>query len=267
MPRLPTHKQWRHDESRLIHLSTSDGTRSTDGSKYNINIGSNALFNKNISRLFPVHLFCPNIFPNVKAPYNVITLASGGPAIPVTVPPGQYTATGLAATINALAFPTFPWMTFTVDASGYFVLNNAHATFLTSVSLVGGIRNVIGPPNTGNTYTATALSSVTFDNLPNLGGEKLIHIKSERLGIQNMLHSRPNVSKVADIAFTVSLHDTEYGGTACYEPGDNVMSDIEFTWDQHIDVVDLQILDAELNPLSLPPNYSIDLLLKGYHQD
>lgn len=270
MPAISAHKQWKADESRLLHISTRDGHRSSDGSSYAITIGGNALYNFNISRVFPVMLICPNVFPNVKAPYNTftvsLTIAATTTAV-LTVTPGQYSASSLVAAINGQLgeFASITDLTISQQSSGLFLFTNTSGTETYTVNLtnlnigrmVGAIASVVVAP----------ASATTLSYLPNLAGERLVHIKSEKLGPSNLLHSRNGRAKVDDVAFTIPLNETPYGGTACYKPGDSQVSDVEFVWDQNISSLDIQLLDDELNPLSLPPNYAVELVLKAHQQD
>ena len=96
-----------------------------------------------------------------------------------------------------------------------------------------------------------------------------MHIRSKRLAAINMVHSKRNQSSNADVCFTVPLVNyAEYGATYCYQPGESLLADIEYVGDgSSLNRVDIQLLDDELVPLSLPENYSVEIMLKGYHAD
>jgi hypothetical protein len=254
-----------YDDSVVCHVSSKHGSRSDDGSTFVLTIGSNILYGKSVSRLTPIQIYCPNVFPNVKAVYATFTLAENAdPAVTMTVPVNQYTSATLAIALTTEVQLTFPDVSFTVDsATGKFVMSNADAAdTYTATFTLDNMGHVLG---VDGSVTAPALGSVTMPYIPNLAGERLVHIKSEKLGHSNMLSSKSGNPE--DIVFTIPLHDVQYGGMGCWQPGDHILGDQDFKWDLHIDTFSVTLLDENLDRLELPINYSLELQFKVYHAD
>lgn len=249
------------EDSVLCHVSTQHGTRSLDGASYDLTIGGNVLYGKTISRLYPVQIYCPNVFPNVKVGLNTANLGNnGGGSLPFTISTAQYSITELVQALNNLALPDITWA---VNSTGYITIENTSAVNVSNFYFTNSnLGKIVGAVEQTD---VAALTTVTLPFLPNLGGERLIHIKSEKLGHSNMLTSKGQPPE--DIVFTIPLHNVAYGGMGCWQPGDHVLGSSDFKWDVHISTLTITLLDADLNPISLPANYNVELIFKVHHND
>jgi hypothetical protein len=214
----------------------------------------------------------PNIFPNINAYRNVITV--GGNTF--TIPVGQYTAGELATTVTALlAADPIP-----------VVLSFANNRFTWTNNDVGG-RNIdassevwehlgwnwrtlqeIGP----DLYRVLVLNGappvnqVLAPHPPALFGEKLVHVACDKLSHGNMVHGADG--KLHDVLCTVPLGETVFNFTKVWEPHSEKMYRINYKYvSSHSSTLEFQILDSRLRPLPFASNHHIQLVLKLYHKE
>jgi len=250
------------DDSVLCHVSTQHGARSADGATYQVGVGSNVLYGKTISRLTPVQIYCPNIFPNVKTKYTTFSLEDdqGGGDVQLVIPAGQYSVTTLITAVNTQLGAD---VTLAVNSQGFITATNNHAVFVYTLHVTNdNLGHVVGQTVD---LVIQPLTTETMPQPPNLGGERMVHLKSEKLGHSNMLSSKSGNPE--DVVFSVPLHNVEYGGMGCWQPGDHILGDQDFKWDLHIDQFSITLLDADLEPLPLPINYNVEMVFKVYHAD
>ena len=243
-------------------------------------MGNNTNHGKNVARLTPTHALVPNVFPNVKAPYNTYCLSISPFVIDVevTVPPGFYSATDLVTVLNALNTSSgapglvFAYIPLTGVQNAFTLENTTGTAYRVGWGGLCGtfIPRYLGiPPNetilgTGvpKQVELAAAQTITFGE-PNLGGERMVHLKSEKLGHSNAMMTADQTTQ--DVMLSVPLHDTPYGGVARYTGESVEASKLEAAFDVQLDKVDLSLWDIDLNPLELPDNHHIELQFRMVH--
>jgi len=261
------------DDKTLCFVSSQHSTR-TDDSSFTANIGGNMLNAKKIVRLTPKQIFVPNIFPNIKAPYNTFTIQrNADPVVTITIAPGQYSIDGvdypnIETTINTAILATSIGADLEISYStvqSLFSFVSATGDTLTITVNKGNIGQPLGFDVVDSFQLIGAEASKTADAFPDLGGERVVLIKCTRLAPNNMVHFQQ--SSRADILFTVPLHNTVYGNTACYTPGDHIIGDVVYERSVQTDLLEFQLLDSELRPLTLPFNWHVHMCFKIHHLD
>lgn len=247
--------------SSQVFLSSEHGTR-LNTSTFDVVMGGNTLNVKQTTRLTPTMIFMPNIFPNIKAPYNTFEWdLSVFPQVPFVLPSGQYDAGQLTSALN-VALPLIS-VTFDTSTSRFTLTNTTGDGTPITINLSNSnLGRVLGFDTAGIVLADTA--SIT-GNEPNLGGERIVHINCDRLGHKNMQTSKDNSPR--NILFSVPLHETPYGATACYVPGDHVAGDVDFLYRPQMDNLEFNLLDSDMQPLTLPSNYHVRMGFKIYHGD
>ena len=254
----------------ILHLSTRNGIR-LNGNTWTIPVGANALHGKNIARVYPTHVMVPNVFDNVRAPYNTFTVENATtPAgvITITVPEAFYNGTELAVAITtALAAAGFTDLTIAfislTAVQTQFTITNASAT---------ETYNIIIPPRTSlgllvggveDEFPIAPAQVIGFGE-PNLAGVRIVHIKSEKFGHAMGLHSVDSTTH--DMCVSVPFHDVVYGGVAHYEPNDTLASVLDMAFDICIsNGVTISLWDEQMLPLTVPVNLDVELQFKIIH--
>jgi hypothetical protein len=270
------------DKDAILHISTAHHQTKLGTNRWLFNMGNNTNHGKNVARLTPTHALVPNVFPNVKAPYNTYSL-SGDPfaiALTITIPPGFYSATDLVTVMNALNTAAlvpglvFSYIPLTGVQNAFTLVNNEAIAYRVSVG--GTVANpdstqalarYLGiPPNEpivgSNEVELAVAQTITFGE-PNLGGERMVHLKSEKLGHSNAMMTADATTQ--DVMLSIPLHDTPYGGVARYTGESVEASKLEAAFDVQLDKVDLSLWDTDLNPLELPDNHHIELQFRMVH--
>jgi hypothetical protein len=260
------------DNAKFVLLSSRHATSrpSTDLSKFQVAPGGNISFAKRVKTMTPVKIFVPNIFPNIKSQMTVRVEGAGLVGTTAVLPVGYYTDTSLIEALNGLGLPD---QTFSSEG-GILSITNANASeSIVSIDYPNAIQ--LGFSSTTPAVEVNGISSgvttipagttVSFPHVWNLGGEKLVHITSTKLAHSNLFHGKDGMQH--DVAFTIPLHGTGYGDTACYQPGDSFMSAIRHTSEIQMDDLMFQITDSEMLPLQLPMNFHVDMLFKVIHAE
>jgi hypothetical protein len=260
------------DKDAILHISTAHHQTKIGTNRWLFNMGNNTNHGKNVARLTPTHALVPNVFPNVKAPYNTYFLQPsppGGAVTEITVPPAFYSATDMVTVLNAVNILNghgdivFDYIPFT-GVQNVFTIENQSL----NVYRVGGsIERYLGTPKNATflddgSFTIPAGNTV-FLGEPNLGGERIVHLKSEKLGHANAMMTADATTQ--DVMLSVPLHDTPYGGVARYTGESTEASQLQASFDVQLDKVDLSLWDADLNPLELPDNHHIELQFRMVH--
>lgn len=209
----------------------------------------------------------PNVFPNVRSPYNVMTVTNETTpgAVTITLAEGFYTGVELATAINAalvLAGNTDVTIAFTNinTIQTQFEATNASVTDTYTITMNPGLGRLLG------TDTVTlAPTDVTGLGQPNLSGVRLVHIKSEKLGHSMGLHSSDNITH--DMCVSVPFDNTVvYGGVAIWAPQDTISSVLDMAFDVCLsNGVDISLWDEQMLPLTLPSNFELELQFKIVH--
>jgi len=271
------------DDSKFVLLSTRHATdsrkTSTNKSKFEITPGPNITFAKKVSWITPVQICVPNIFPNIKSGTKVLTSFTDDPDAPTegptAVPSGFYNEETL---LTALA--VVPNITYGTDGNGRLTITTSvvggisHYMTLETAYQLGFPSNPSAPFSivtdaSGTRWAATRIADnttvVTWPGIWNLGGEKMVCLSSTKLSHSGIFHGKDGLQY--DVAFTVPLHDTSYGNTACYQPGDDKLASIYLPSEIQFDRIQFDLLDSEMNPLELPFNYHIDMFCKIKHEE
>lgn len=257
-----------------LHLSTRDATHQ-DGNKWTIALQPNVLHGKNIARLIPTHAMVPNIFNNARSPYNGFTIqdiTTPGVVINEQIPIGFYSGAELATAVNlvlvALGMGDLTLVYVAINAvQNRFQWVNVSATVTFELNVTGQMDRLIGiaPSTNSTTGIITILPATTVvSGTPNLAGERIVHIKSEKLGHSMGIHSAENSTQ--DMCLSVPLHETKYGGVAHWAPSDGLASALDMAFDITLsNGLDISLWDNNMEPLSLPANHEIELQFKIIH--
>ena len=254
-----------HRDSSLLYLSTEHATRRN--ADFFINI-SNSTSPTKVRKVVPVSVTIPNIFPNVNR-YRNTWQENGGPEI--TIPEGQYDIDSLAAAFTAASTN----LTMTVNGGVLEITNNtAGSVFMesktTDIFDMLGFHDAISPvpafPPPGTVYrlTFSALETKTA-GLPNLGGEKMVFVTSQKLAHGSTTFGGDSVEY--NILANISFHNVDYGQTAHFEVNELKSHEIDWLHHNNIDTVEMTILDSKFRPLLLPGNYHMRIVLRIFHQD
>lgn len=256
----------------ILHVSTRNGTL-VDTNQWHIPLHPNTLHGKSVETLYPIHAMVPNVFPNVRAPYNTFTvtnITAAGPPITVIIPTGFYRGAELAAAIqNALAIAgagdlTVAFVSLRAEQNQFQITNtSAVDTYQidpTSLERLLGVSGVgLRLP-----FQIAPLGVYTDYGEPNLAGERVVHIKSAKIGHTQALHSARQGTQ--DICLSVPLHTTVYGGMADWQPSDIEASKLDNAFNISLaNGLDVSLWDSELDPLTLPANHEIELQFKVIH--
>ena len=104
------------------------------------------------------------------------------------------------------------------------------------------------------TETVAAAGTKLFGNKVNMISYSMIYIESRRLSNG---HQTTSASRRLPIIATIPL-TTDYGTDIVYEP--QTQTSIQFESDVNIEAVDLRLTNHNGETLSLPSNYSIQVL-------
>jgi len=258
----------------IIHLSTLGATKVGTNS-WNITVGEQAYHGRNIAQFYPIYAIVPNVFPNVRAPNNTIRISQdgGGTFLTLTIAEGFYTGPELATAINAQWLAAagntdvaFSFVALTA-AQGEFrvTVNSANVVIIEALTLDNlGINlgvDLILPL----TIPAATPSTVSLGE-PNLAGERVVHITSEKLGHTMGGHS--SAPSAVDLCLSVPMTGATavYGGTGVWQPSDSETSKLDMAFDINLaNGVEISLWDSRFRPLTLPDNLAIELQLKIVH--
>jgi hypothetical protein len=260
------------NKDAFLHLSTQDG-RLVGTNKWHIPVDPNVLHGRDIVQLLPVVVTVPNVFPNVRAPYNTFTIQDAtnvGVVTTITIAEAFYTGTEVAAALNAALVAagftdvTFSYNSLNTNQSEFRVTNNS-ATIIYNIDVVGTLDRIVGvTPTTSATFPLAELTTTSFGR-PNLAGERVVHIRSEKLGHTQGLHSE---SGMTDLCVTIPLTSSAsaYGGIGTWSPNDKDSTRLDMQFDVNLaNGVDVSLWDHRMLPLSLPSNFEIELQFKIIH--
>lgn len=194
----------------------------------------------------------PRLFGNIYAPNNVLSYTTlGFPGVTtITIPPGQYTATELAALFVTPDFTvayTSPRFEFT------FGLALGDITLLASST----IAQLIGL--TANTLVAPG-PAVLLPSPPSLGGPNQVYLQSGFLGNTRCLDT-PQLANYIPLVTPIDCSAVPYGFNIGYTIYEKDVGRIVF--DEQlgsIRSIDFQLTDEHGFELILPANANIDLV-------
>lgn len=247
-----------HHESVLCYSSTEHCER-LGPSTWRTTVGGNSLFAHKGTRLTPIQIYIPNVFPNI-AVDTTLELSTGVDPL-ATLPRGQYSAAEIIAFYNASDTFTSRTLVMAQNAQGYFTITN-NSIGANTFNFNAETAKYLGSPTTVGVVINTT-ETLTFPNLPNLGGEKVVFIQCNRLGNLNMY----STIGLKDVVFPISLVDTVYGDMAVYSPGDHVLGDVDFQSEVNITNLDFELLDSNLQPLPFDDNQHIRMIWKLHHNE
>jgi hypothetical protein len=253
------------EHKKLLYVSTEHATtRSTDGSTWVVNIG-NTLYADKVDAISPLKVTIANLFPNVTLHNNLFSVSNTDGTVNVTVPVGNYTAAEYATAVTALL--TAVNVTLEIGAGNpYFVWtsNNVHGDttiFSTSIDW----WNLVGYGSTDAVVFAQT-TAVPAPHLPNMGGEKIVHISCDKISHGNLVHAQDG--KLHDIVLSVPLSDTAYGFNTSFVPqaDDTYIVDYRYTCSL-ASSLEFQLLDSKMRPLPYPLSHHIQMIFRLYHHE
>ena len=257
----------------LLYASTEHATtRSFDGSNWTVNVG-NTIYAEKVDAISPLKVTLANLFPNVTQYNNTFNVSNTDAVVVVVVPVGQYTAAEFAAEVTTQIAATN--VTLTISTAGvlanHFEFTSTSGTHGTTTisSTLNGWWNLIGYAAIlqGIGFVSFAQStSILPPNLPNLSGEKIVHIACDKIAHGNLVHAQDG--KIHDVIMSVPLTDTAYGFNTTFLPqeDDTYMIDYRYTCSLS-STLDFQLLDSKMRSLPYPPNQHIQMMFKLYHNE
>jgi len=249
-------------------------------------------------KVLPHTISLPHIFPNINQ-YNSsirIRFQNADPEfVDWQIPHGFYTAEKLVELINNKFIEEFNTRDpLTDDFLGPFFINpETNMINLKNVKPFGRSCNILGQleffqmlglhefareNNTGVTADPAYPYKIQWMSdqlsifkargdyqLPNFGGEKLVHIIVRGGAAQgNMVAGS---SQEHNVLATVPLHDVEYGQYIHSKAVDLYVDDIDYQSITNLQTIELQVVDHRFRPLPIPTNYVVSANLKVYHKD
>ena len=256
-------KQWTTDSDNYLLISTRDAKLvNGDRSSYEMEVGGNTIHAEGVSRLVPVQVCVPNIFPNVKAPYNTVSVQDNGVgfAIIKTLTPGQYSATNFFAALNILFTPDNLVFSSTPDDSGRVRITSTDAAIKNMFFTADNLGRLVGQ----TTQLDVPAGGVVDTAWPrNLAGERVVHLKSKVLSPHFACNTK--TVGISDVFVSVPMDRAAYGDIQVYEAGGSDLVDLEYLGDRSLNSIDVTVMDEQFQPLPLPPNVEIVIKCKVYH--
>lgn len=248
-------------ESSLLYLSTEHATRAGKDMSVTIN---NSTAPTKVVQIVPVTLTIPNIFPNVNEYRNSFFIDNR----PVSIPAGQYDVTSLATALTTASLT----LTFTHNGAA-FEMENTSGVPSTVNSPTSDIFDMLGfhelvqPPTAGFDfyYIPIANGATVVGSSPNLGGEKMVFLMSQKLAHGNLTFGADSTdyNVVAHLCF----HNVDYGQTGIFEVNEASAHSIDFLHHNNLDRIELAVFDSKFRKLQLPINYHLRMVLRLYHRD
>ncbi len=190
----------------------------------------------------------------------------------VTIPKGRYTQIELRDALNtAIALNPTGKHTLSISA-GKFVFTSSPDGFRLIPKANGndmadtlGITTIhTGSPTTADLEPQYARYQSQAPSPPYMGGEKFAHVAIRELAQGNLIAS---TGKEYDVLTTVPLHATPYGQYTVQSAADLYTDDVDFPRRVTATAVEVAILDANYDQLTIPVNYNVNVQLKAYHMD
>jgi hypothetical protein len=192
----------------------------------------------------------------------------------VAIPNGTYTPNQLMTILNT----NTSGLVHTIDpvthklrvqsVLSFYMVNTADGNALGDIL---GITTSTPLAGVGITDTLATTALVQFDawqvqapHVPNLGGEKLVHVSLQPISQGNLVAGD---GYEYNVLTTVALDTTPYGDYTIQKAGDLFTDDTDFPRELTAAAVLVELLDASYKPLRVPPNYHVNVQLKCYHLD
>tara|TARA_R110002126_G_scaffold255844_3_gene398864 strand:+ start:783 stop:1571 length:789 start_codon:yes stop_codon:yes gene_type:complete len=254
----------KNSKSRLLRLSSEDKVLGDNG-RFKIDLISNGGAIDNVAGYVVHSIQCPNVFDNVPAYANVLTLvkATGAVSYDVVIPQSYYYIDDLITTLTT-AINTATPDTVAIIKTGFAPVQKLSFTFTgdsydlkvssTVASRLGLTADLTCPDG-----VATVLQSI-----PNLAGETEIYIHSRTLAPNNLMEGSGSFSVVDKLPL-----DQQYGAM-CYSNLDNDDTHYKkyFPYEslKTIRTVSLTVRNRTGQILTLPSNYNLSMMLMIYYK-
>lgn len=248
----------------LLYTSTEHATtRSADGHQWTVNIG-NTIYAEKVDSIAPLQVTLANIFPNVTQYNNAFTVSNGDGAVNVVVPVGQYTATVFASTVTTQLAGVNVTLTLNADDKFVFTSTNAHGNTTVTSTLIDA-WHLLGYANAdGVTFAQTTATTAPY--VPNMSGEKIVHIACDKLAHGNLVYG--DDGSLHDIFVTIHLTDTTYGFNATFLPQQDETYHVDYKYANSVtSTLDFQLLDSKLRPLPYPLNHHVQIVFRLHHHE
>jgi len=261
----------RNKDSCLLYVSSHHATAADYAAgKFSFNI-PNSMFVDSVARLAPVSATVPNMFENINTRLQNHTFTSQLGVDPIdiaVIPLQQYNLTDYLAALTAVA----PNFTFTVETNGHVSINE---TGDDDPVVSGTIEfwHTLGFDESQLTNAGGSqwqlqlinLSTITANNLPNLGGDKMLWIAIDHGAHGNVTSAFDGMQY--DGLIPVDLTTTDYGQSANFICPHLDIFNVEFKYSNALKTFDVELLDYKFRALPLPANYSFQLVLKIFHME
>ena len=244
----------------LLYVSSEHAVSRSD-SRYRLTI-PNTVFVDKCVKLVVHTITIENIFPNINKYRNTWEEKTGGTKS-ITIK--NYTASELITAFNAASSE----FVLSLNGDGKFVITSTTNTTIYTTGhrdlfdLLGFQDQV---QTVGNVHPlAVNTTSLTANTVPNLGGEKLVFIRSNQLVDANLCHGGDGT--LHDVMTCIPLSETNYGFSKSVRANDLFIDDVEYRDEKNINTIYFEILDSKFRPLDMPSNYHLRMVLKVFHKE
>tara|TARA_R110002126_G_scaffold41736_4_gene121413 strand:+ start:270 stop:1070 length:801 start_codon:yes stop_codon:yes gene_type:complete len=256
------------DEARKsLFLSGVHATsKNDDGSIFTVNIG-NTIGAAKASGVSVQQVLLPQLFPNINQ-YRAGVMTING--VDYTLPLGQYTSTQYFAVLDALTPFDILFQTVSGPIFSEMTNNTGGDIILTMTEEIwamwGYVVSDIAIEPDGRKSKTFTVGAHVGPNWADFGGDRLVHIVSERLARSNMINGGDGV--LYDTLCTVPLVKTPLFQFIIYEPPYSDHSRINFDHTNPINsTLEFRLMDSRFRPLAYAKNHHIDLVLIVHHKE
>jgi hypothetical protein len=263
-----------YNQSTLFLNSADKTPGSPSQTNFSISYASQGRALQQIKQLSFTRFSTNNLYNNIASYNNTLGLyyqqqEPPGPSVPAyaIVPPGYYTATMLAATIQETVRANFVDLnnfTCVFNTTTYkFTLGSGNpnlALLIAPVVLSGGFTPRLEGALAylmGFTSLPTAENStITANTLPQLNIQNIYIYSSKLAPVRSYRSTNQQTSNQSNLLLSVSLATTGYGATVSYEKigGDNGRTETFYSIENSMDLCDFRLCDQYGNILECPPN-------------
>jgi hypothetical protein len=201
----------------------------------------------------------PRLFGNIYDNINVFSVLVSGSQVlgDVVVPPGQYTASELAATVSSLTGAMFGFELIYDETAKRFVVDS-----LNDYVFRGRLLPYLGVPHNEDLVVEPGLT--TLLNPPNLSGPTQIYLESEFIAAANAVDTAEVKSPYIGLITAIDCSSVPYGFTCSYKKQAEASSSVTFENLISLRSIDISLLDVFGNKLTIPPNIDSDLVFRIY---
>jgi len=255
--------------SNIVHISSlPDGQAAAVVQEYSTWTANlqNVSGLDDVGKVVPIMVSIPNMFDNITSYNNVLNITIAGTAgiITITVPPGFYDTATLLSTLQTLirvhqADVVVQQNTSTGLVSVISPTNKLTILFSSTLASVLGFVNFDYPTGEGvfNGVTQPA-NGVEAPITPNVNTAPLVLLHCNH-SENNSIHS---FGKRSHLLCVLEFGNTQRGATKTFTAEDLHQWEVVYNSHRSLSAWTFQLTDAQLNPVFLPSNCSVEVFMK-----